>query len=538
MEHVKNLLDLPDQILHNIINQMNTASLINASGTCKRLFKLTKVNFQQVAFSFDVDKINLKDEQKEKFKTKLRKILRNPSKWKELFKKPPITTLKSIKNSLRKYQTFKIQNLNELSMYDEDFQKILKVFKRKGKYVKFLIVDNSTFGSTYGMNQVIKKFPNIQKIHLTNVDLKTICDHKPLALKDLLSIKIKDCPSNVARVFYGINHIERLVIHLDKVQERWNMLDIERFIFQQQKLEVLHLESAQNSLIYLHHVANALFRLKELRLRNVSFDEPFSALDFLHQQSRIQKFEVSLSTMTTKEFPVEAIEVLLKFIFEEMKQLEYLSVNCNYNEFEMNEITIKPNEKIKVLKFIMTQLKINEPLLHALLKLVPNLKRFYFKDTAVNCLLMSPFVKAEFPPIEELEIHSCFDCLNDINIPGSQLTTFKFIPRCRSTMWTMQEVFLGNFLLRHKTIKNAMLKHLFRDNFFTKIQYENLFPSLVNLIIGNMHPVAASAVKLVKFIPTLEVVDVRSVAYEDLTKYDFELVEKHKINLSQIPLIL
>lgn len=529
----KKLLDLPDDILHKIINHLDTTSLIQTSETCKCLFKLTKANekFQQIPFAMDFKQINMKEEKKLKFSKKLWKIIKNPLNWKE-YTQSPMSMLRTIKKSARNYQIFKIQNLNEYDMNEDDFQKILKVLKRKGNEVKFLTISESTFSSNHGITKVIENFPKIQKIRLVDVDVKQICDIKPLVLGDLLDIRIKDCEPNVTRIFTGIKHIVRFTIHLETVQDRRNMMDFERFIFQQQKLEVLHLTSTRKSLIYLNFIA--AFKLKELKFRNISFNDPRLALDFLHQQNLIQKLEVSLSSITTTEIPVVKIEQLLKFVFEKIEQLKELTINCNYNGYDMSAIHIKPNEKIEVLKFVMTCPITNKKLMNAVLKLTPKLKRFQFKEKDFIRMRVSPFMDAKFPPnVEELELHGGFDCLNDMNVPGDQFKTFKFVPRNPLRILDSQESILSDFLHRHPTIQNASLQHHCSNDFLTIIQNENLFPSLINLTVEHLTDVVASAVKLIEIIPNLENLEVSS-RFEELTTFDLEAIKQHQIILSFI----
>lgn len=527
------LQNLPDDIMQNVINKMEVDDVLKLSETSKSLYKCTKRSdkFQQVAFVMDFKKIDMKQQCSMKLMTKVWTFLKHPLTFRSMIKNK-LTMLQIIKKSSRNYETFKIKNLDEAEMYDFEREKVFKVFKNLGKSVKELIIKDSNFRSSVEFKSLLSKFSNVQELSMCNVNIKVI-EEGLLDLPKLRDFEVQDCKPNIYGVFETFKHLNKITLHLDHVIAKDDMLAIERFIFFQEKLEILHLESSKKSFVYFHNMELAKYRLKELCMRRVAFDDLQLAFDFIFIQRNIEKLEVTLSSLTTEDIPESHLDEIVDFIFGDMKQLEDVTINCDYSNTKLESEFLIPNHKISALKFVMY--KVNHKLLQAVLKMSPNVKRFYFEENYPTCLSNSPFVNCEMPKLETLEIHGCYECLKDFQIPGDQFKTVKFIPRCY-LMMTIEENALADFMLRHPSIQNAFLKLLITSTLITKIETRNIFPNLVNLVVNNIMDAVRDAITLKKVVPSLENIEVRAKSLDSLSDSDYEDAGKSIIRLSNIPI--
>lgn len=526
--------NLPDDVMQRIVNKMDVEDVLKLSETSKSLYKCTKRSdkFQQVAFAIDFKKIDMKQQRGMTMITKVLTFLKHPLTWKSLIN-DKLTMLQVMKKSSRNYETFKIKNLDEAEMYDFEREKVFKVFKKLGKSVKVLFVKDSNFRSSAEFESLLSKFPRVQELLMCNVNISKVIEEKSLDLPELRDLSVKDCKPNIYGVFETFKHLNKITLHLDQVIAKGDMLAIERFIFFQEQLEILHLESSKKSFVFFHNMELAKYRLKELRMRRVAFDDLQLAFDFIFTQRNIEKLEVTLSSLTSEEVPESHLDEIVDFIFGDMKQLEDVTIICDYNNTNLESEFLVPNLKISALKFVMN--KVNHKLLQAVLKMSPNVKRFYFEENYPTCFVNSPFAICKMPKLETLEIHGCCGCLKDFQIPGDQFKTVKFIPRCK-LMMTIEENALAEFMRRHPSIQNAFLKILITSTLITKIETRNIFPNLVNLVVDNIVDTVREAIILKKIIPSLENIEVCTKSIGSLSDLDYEDVKKSAIRLSNVPI--
>lgn len=309
-----------DEILLEIFSYLDSKDLLNVMVVSRRFNKLVSTSPRLM------EKITLKIDFKNIFWNCFgREVCLDKS-------------IDALMSSKRVYQNILLVNVWEngiISKLWEQVDEFLRKFRNNLKHIRFVDCEFSTVD----LIEMLYVLPNINKISFQRVVVgirndieETLQAHnKVFQLSNLRELEIKYCTMS-HYFFYIFVHVENLEIlsvknyeeyaYEDDIYHRSEYASLEKFLCQQNSLQVLEFDSALNSKMFNKSVEKSIkFQLSKLTVKNFMKAKLENTVKFLKTQKKLKSFEIDLINSNN-----ESVDEILNFILG-LSFLENLRLN-------------------------------------------------------------------------------------------------------------------------------------------------------------------------------------------------------------------
>ncbi|CAO1364944.1 unnamed protein product [Diamesa serratosioi] len=473
MEGAKQLLDLHDEILEEILSYLDADSLLNATETCYRI--------NDIVSSTD----------------KLTKKIKLVIKFREEFEvrysiKHYLWRLRSLLGSQRRYHSLTISHLTK-DMFNNNKMKslLMKIFVKFGANISKLNLWFMELSTCTDFTDIMSNFKNVTACELQMIKISPtslLPANARLSMPYLKDLFISCCHSFCAETFYSCDKLKKLVLFFDYYNRSYfNIETFEDFLLKQQSLKVLDVglgASIVDRMFKVDRTDEVKFSLDSLKLQDVYFEDKSIALKFFQTQKQLKKFEFYLKNEKDRNLDsMQFYEGILKHVFQSPVLVSVDIVAVTYQFLNMDFLNGITNNNVKKLDFRdfsgVSYFKKNCEFFQKMTKIFPNINDVFYEGFGGNEIFAGI---ASLKNLDTLTIaHQHNKCLlENIYVSSGKLTNFEY--HCCSCEIENEDLMVGDFLMLHRTLKNLKVSTV-------------------------MTPVLAGAI--LEFIPNIESLNVR-----------------------------
>lgn len=441
----KQLMDLHDVVLEEILSYLDGQSLLNATETCYRI--------NSIVSSTD----------------KLMKKIKLVIKFREEFRvrysiKHYLWRLRSLLGSQRKYQSLTISHVTK-DMFNNRKMKtlLLKIFTKFGANISKLNVWFVELSLCSDFTEIMKNFDNVKFCELQMVQISptsVLPADVQLPMPHLKELFISCCNSFCAETFYSCDNLKKLVLFFDYYNRSYFEIEtFEDFLLKQQSLKVLDVglgASIVQRMFKTDRMNEIKFSLDSLKLQDVYFADKEIAVKFFQTQKQLKKFDFYLKNEKDRKLDtMQFYEGILKHVFQSpvLESVDIVAVTYQFLSMDfLNGITNKNVRKLDFRDFSgVSYFKKNCEFFQKMTKIFPNISDVFYEGFGGNEIFAGI---ASLKNLDTLTIaHQHNKCLlENIYVSSGKLTNFEY--HCCSTEIANEDMMVGDFLMLHKTLKN------------------------------------------------------------------------------------
>ena len=495
MAEAKQLMDLHDEVLVEILSYLDGHSLLNSTRTCYRM--------NDIVSSTD----------------KLTKKIKLVIKFREEFGvrysiKHYLWRLRSLLGSQRKYQSLTISHVSK-DMFNNKKMKtlLMKIFIKFGANISKLNLWFMELSTCNDFTEIMKNFKNVANCELQMIKISptsVLPADTQLSMPHLKELFISCCNSFCAETFYSCDKLKKLVFFFDYYNRSYFEIGtFEGFLLKQESLKVLDIglgASIVERMFKTDRSDEVKFSLDSLKLQDVYFADKNIALKFFQTQKQLKKFDFYLKNEKYRKLDtMQFYEGILKHVFQSPVLVSVDIVAVTYQFLNMDFLNGITNSNVKKLDFRdfsgVSYFKKNCEFFQKMTNIFPNINEVFYEGFGGNEIFAGI---ASLKNLDTLTIaHQHNKCLlENIYVSSGKLTNFEY--HCCSTKIENEDMMVGDFLMLHKTLKNLKVSTV-------------------------MSPLLAAAI--VEFIPNVESLNARCIDLNDFFNYGaIHITQLHKLH--------
>ena len=441
----KQLMDLHDVVLEEILSYLDGNSLLNATETCYRINNIVS----------STDKLMKKIKLVIKFRDEFR--VRYST-------KHYLWRLRSLLGSQRKYQTLTVSHLTKDMFINRKMKTLLmKIFTKFGANISKLNVWFTELSSCADFIEIMNNFENVKFCELQMIQISptsVLPADAQLSMPHLKELFISCCHSFCAESFYSCDNLKKLVLFFDYYNRSYFEIEtFEAFLWKQKSLKVLDVglgASIVHRMLRTDRTDEIKFSLDSLKLQDVYFADKEIALKFFQTQKQLKKFDFYLKNEKDRKLDsMQFYEGILKHVFQSPVLETVDIVAVTYQFLSMDFLNGIVNNNVRKLDFRdfsgVSYFKKNCEFFQKMTKIFPNINDVFYEGFGGNEIFAGI---ASLKNLDTLTIaHQHNKCLlENIYVSSGKLTNFEY--HCCSTEIANEDMMVGDFLMLHKTLKN------------------------------------------------------------------------------------